>query len=106
MATQAEKIEELTRTVAMLVERVDAIQAELRRDTQRHEGELQRQMDRHDTLARAVEETRTSAAVLRRDVDELHKARDEWGRRLWALLSPLVGVLVGVLLTYLFRHLP
>jgi hypothetical protein len=102
--TQGEKIDELSRIVHNLVARIDAIHAELKRETDRHVADLQRHTDRHEAMVRVVEETRVAAAVVRRDVDDLRKTHDEWGRRLWALLSPLLGVAVGSVVTYLLRR--
>jgi hypothetical protein len=102
--THGEKIDELPRVVNNLVARIDAIHAELKRETERHELELQRQTERHEAITRVVEEVRVAAAVVRRDVDDLRKSQDEWGRRLWALFSPLLGVAIGAIVTYLLRR--
>jgi hypothetical protein len=77
--THGEKIDELSRIVNNLLARIDAIHAELKRETERHEAELQRQTDRHEGIVRAVEEARVASAVVRRDVDDLRKSQDEWG---------------------------
>lgn len=102
--TQGEKIDELSRIVHSLVTRLDAVHAELIRESGRHEINLTRQTDRHEDLARTVETVRVDAALVRRDVDDLRKTRDEWGRRLWALVGPLLGVAVGAVMTHLLRR--
>jgi hypothetical protein len=36
-------------------------------------------------------------------VDDLKKTKEEWGRRLWAMLGPILGAMIGVLLGYYLR---
>jgi hypothetical protein len=41
--------------------------------------------------------------ILKRDVEELKKTKEQWAQRLWNLLGPLVGAAAGALLTYYLR---
>jgi hypothetical protein len=45
----------------------------------------------------------TRVALLEHQLAELRKGKEEWGRRLWAVLGPTVAALLGVLLGY-FLH--
>jgi hypothetical protein len=51
-----------------------------------------------------VAELKTEVAILRREVDKLEKVKEEWGRRLWAMLGPILGATVGWVLGYLSRR--
>ena len=50
-----------------------------------------------------IADLKSEIAILKRDIEELKKTHDEWGRRLWAMVGPLLGALVGALLTYFLR---
>jgi dynactin complex subunit len=59
--------------------------------------------ERLDYVRREVEEVTpliTRVALLEHQFAELKKAHEEWGRRLWMLLAPFVGAVVGSVLTY------
>jgi hypothetical protein len=55
----------------------------------------------------ALANLKTDVAVLKRDCEELRKSKDEWGRRIWSLVVPLVtlvlGSVFGSLGTYLLQ---
>lgn len=48
-------------------------------------------------------EIKTDMAVVKRDVDELRKIKDQWTQRLWNLTGPLIGAVFGGLMTWLLR---
>jgi hypothetical protein len=41
-------------------------------------------------------------AVLRERTEDLKKRSEEWGRKLWMIVPPLIAVIVTFLLTYFF----
>lgn len=83
-----EKAEEHAKTIAMLTERLDTALAEIEtmyttlRETERNLADVRREAER-------------DGAVLKRDLADLIKWRDEWGRRLWAFGPSLLGAIVG-----------
>lgn len=91
--TNTDRIDKLTELVQQLDGRLAATHREVER--------LSTLVDGH---ARALEETKVRLAVAERDIADLKKTHDEWGRRLWALVGPLAGAAVGATLTYLLRR--
>ena len=102
--SQNVRIEELHGLVKNLVTRLDSIHAELKRESDRHESELARQTERREAIAKSLEDVQIKVAVLTRDVGELQKSKDEWGRRIWGLVQTLTGVVIGASLVYYFKR--
>jgi len=121
--TQGDKIDEALVLVNTLTVRLDSMERELKGVTTAHTettktvGEVnlavavtRQQIDelnRWKADLGPIAELKSEIALLRRDVEELKKTRDEWGRRLWAMAGPIIGALVGVaggaLITYYLR---
>ena len=76
--TDGVKVDELMVSVAVLLERVDSMQRELNRLS--------------DLLIRV--------ALLEQRLNDIQQGWERWLQRLWMLLAPLVGAVVGSLLTY------
>jgi hypothetical protein len=76
--TNTEKIEEMSRLVAALTERLDNV----RRDTE------------------GLAELATQVALLRQRVEDLRSGWNTWSQRWWMLVPPLVGALAGAVLGY------
>src|SRR5438046_2241301 len=87
--TDGEKIDELSGTVTTLVERFDNLRRELDTLT-----------PRVLEVERTLGEFKTRVALLEHQTASLNQAQEKWGQRLWLLLAPLVGAVVGSLLTY------
>ncbi len=81
--TDGEKIDELQQLVATLQARVDNIHSEVQ----------------------AIAEFRIKIAVLEERLNELKRSREETGRKQWAIIPPLIAVVVGSLLTLLVQLL-
>lgn len=81
--SEGEKIDELEKLVATLTERLNELKEEVR------DLDLPRLSQR--------------VAVLENQVEELKKSKEEWGRRAWAIVGPIVGAIGGALATYLIR---
>jgi hypothetical protein len=81
--TDGEKIDELEKVVATLIERVDAVQRDI-------EG---------------IAELKRDVAVLEERLNELKRVVEEAGRKRWAVLPPLIGAIVGAALTLLLQLL-
>jgi hypothetical protein len=79
--TVGEKVDELEKNVAAVVARLDNACNELSR----------------------LPDLRIQVAVLEQRIVQLEKSRELWGQRLWLILAPLVGAVVGSLLTFLLR---
>jgi spore coat protein CotH len=75
--TDGEKIDELEKTVAALVERVDNVREAM------------------------IDKERL--AVIEERLNELKKGIEEAGRRQWAIVPPIVGGLVGAILALLIQ---
>jgi chromosome segregation ATPase len=117
--TQGEKLDELGQFVATLTARLDSVQGEATDLTEKHDATRRELAALQTAVARveqrltevdaikaelaALGEQKVEIALLKRDVEELKKARDESGRRLWMLAAPIAGALVGVLVGYLLR---
>lgn len=104
-----DKVEELQRTVATLLERVDTIRKLLdasddaHRDTARQLTEMRREYDKQ--LADLRREHEKELALLRREVEDLKKWRDdqnkdreERSRRAWSFEPAALGALINGLL--------
>lgn len=83
--TDGEKIDELVITVAILTERVDG---------------LIEKMDALGDLAGRVVVLEQRMNALEQRFADLRHGREQWLHRAWMLLAPLVGAVVGSLLTY------
>jgi outer membrane murein-binding lipoprotein Lpp len=91
--TNSDKIDELSLSVAALTARLDALSdrfIELAGDTSR--------------LRTSTEQHTTRLTVVEREVENLKKSGDEWGRRLWGLVQVLIGAAVGGAITYLLKR--
>ena len=80
--TDGDKIDDLTKDVATLSERVHIIRAQVE----------------------VVSELSVKVALLEHQVPEIKKSQDKWGQRLWMILAPLVGAAMGSLLTYYLKR--
>lgn len=93
MATNSEKIDELYRLLDQLVGRVNTI-----------ERDLEHISERVEKLRTADEDLRLRVHTLEREAGDIKKSREEWGRRAWALVGPLVGAVIGGIVTYLVKR--
>jgi len=66
--------------------------------TERTEG-LRRQLDDQDVAALAQR-----LAVLESQVKDLRDGNQEWARRAWAIVGPILGAVVGAVLASVFRR--
>lgn len=78
------RITKLEQSLAVQVERLDALTQEIRR----HEI---------PTLAQRL-------AVLESQVRDLREGNQEWTRRAWAIVGPIFGAVVGAVLASVFRR--
>jgi hypothetical protein len=67
-------------------------------------GTLTERVERLRQTLVAMGDLSTRVALLEHQVAELKKAQEKWGRRLWMLLAPLAGAVVGALLTYYLQE--
>jgi septal ring factor EnvC (AmiA/AmiB activator) len=98
--TDGEKIDELEKVVAVLVDRGDRLRTEL----DAFHDELTK-------LARSVADTKTAEAVLVRDIAELQKAqadvrkdREESSRKRWSLLPPVISAVLSGIISALVAY--
>ncbi len=79
--------------LAALREQLDAVRRNgvLTTAKQEHDGERLADLERH-------------FALLDHKVEELRKGKEEWGRRAWAVVGPVLGALMGVALGYLLKR--
>ena len=80
--TQGEKIDELTKLVAILSERMDNLIPEV-----------------NDSRG-LIRDLITRVAVLEQKVEDLRTGRQELVRRLWMIFAPLVSGFLGALILY------
>ncbi len=92
--TQGEKIDDLSQLTTTLNERLDNV----RRDV---EGITIRCGKVDDVLT----EIKTRLAVIEERLGELKKAKETGSNRWWAILPPLIGVLIGSVLTFVVQIL-
>jgi tetrahydromethanopterin S-methyltransferase subunit G len=78
------RVTKLEQRSATLEERIDAVR---------------RQVDGADLPALAQR-----LAVLESQVKDLREGKQEWARRAWTIVGPLLGATVGAVLTYIFRR--
>ena len=81
--TDGEKVNDLEKLVATLVERVDNLRGEVE----------------------SIAESATRIAVFEERLNELKRVGEESSRKLWSLLPPLLGALLGAALTLLVQQL-
>jgi hypothetical protein len=82
--TQGEKVDELMQAVATLTERLDNLREEVK--------------------GLDLTGVTTRLAVVEKQLEDFKKGKEEWGRRLWAILGPILGAVIGVLVGYLLRR--
>jgi predicted nucleic acid-binding Zn-ribbon protein len=90
MTKTEERLEELSRLMATLTERLD----NLRRDVETVTGRGHKAEEAGNAIAKTV-------AVIEERLNEMKKSVEEGGRRRWALLPPLLGGSVGATLALL-----
>jgi len=78
------RVTKLEQLVAALTERVES---------------LRRQIDDQDVPALAQR-----LAVVESQVKDLREGRQEWARRAWAIVGPILGAVAGAVLAYVFRR--
>ena len=124
--TLEDKVDDLTKLVAPLEQQVQALKgqfngitsekADLAREvgsSGRSLGVLEHQLKDHrgwnDGFG-SVDQLKIDLAIARKELDELKrwqdevkKQKDEWGRRLWALISSIIVALTGWTLGYFSR---
>lgn len=93
MATNTEKVDDLIRLVA----RLDALIESVEKRVSRLEQKL-------DELAAACGRADSRTSILEREVAELKAHRDEWGRRAWSLVVPIITAIVGGVVGYLLKR--
>ncbi len=79
--TDGEKIDETVTVVAVLQEQVKAL-------------------ERQGSSLRNLE---LKVALLEHRLDKLEMGNEEWGRRAWAIVGPVVGAILGGLVGYFLR---
>ena len=93
MPTNSEKIDELARLVTELAGRVATI-----------EKDAEWSSEWVEKLRAASEEMRIRLATLEREIEELKKSREEWGRRGWAIVMALITAFIGGVIGYLLKR--
>lgn len=91
--TPTERIIELSNLLATVTAQLDALREEVK-------GIASEQ----DKMSDSFSEVRTKLALLAQQSADLKTAKEEWARRWWAILGPIVGALVGGLLMYLLKR--
>src|SRR5690242_12600900 len=86
-----DKVEELQRNVATLQERLDYVGKTLEKALIDHQDTAHRLADLH-------REHEREQALLKREVEELRKWKDELGRRLWAFGPNIAGAVISGLI--------
>lgn len=117
--TQGDKIDEAFVIVDTIAVRLDSVNRDLESITAAHAQTLKTVGDVNTAVAVSkqqidelnrwkadlgpIADLKSEMALLRRDIEELRKSRDEWGRRIWAMTGPLLGAVVGAILGYYLR---
>ena len=92
MPTNTERIGALERLAAQYLARIERLEADMR-------GAVEREQRSEQRVA-ALERIRD---VLVHRVEELERGRERWAGRLWAVVGPVLGALLGGLAGYLLR---
>jgi predicted nucleic acid-binding Zn-ribbon protein len=87
------RADDLAPIVESLKVRVDSIEEQLRQ--LRHQ---------HEALRIQAESGNSRLSVVEREVENLKRSGDEWGRRAWAVLLALVSAIIGGAITYLLKR--
>jgi hypothetical protein len=91
--TQAEKLDDLTRLTAILEARLESLKDTIN------------EMKGEQAGFRAELATLTTRiALLEHQTADLRKGKEEWGRRLWMVLGPILGAIVGGVIGYFLRR--
>ena len=118
--TPTEKVNYLSNLVSTLTEQVKALDADMKGQVAEHSRTAQALGDLKNAVVRLQEQMsellrwkgeigtlttlQTDIAVLKRDVEKLEKVKEEWGRRVWAMVGPVLGAVVGWVLGYFSRR--
>lgn len=52
----------------------------------------------------SLADLKTEVTIVKRDIEKLEKTKEEWGRRFWAILGPVLGAVAGWALGYFSRR--
>lgn len=114
--TPTERIHSLSNTVTSHEERLQFLAAKIVRLESALARTTQELAESNHTVIRLEEQlaefqrwkaeatpVKTEVAILRRDVEKLEKVKEEWARRVWATVGPILGAAVGWVLGILSR---
>lgn len=111
--TNTDKIDDLVRTVEALSTRLDELEKEANRTREQKEA-IRSQLSDHAIKLSSMEkqvpgprelpDIREQLAVVKSQVEDLRKDREEWGRRLWLLLPPIAAAIAGVVAGYFLKR--
>jgi outer membrane murein-binding lipoprotein Lpp len=91
--TDGEKIDELEKLMAILLDREGATRARV--------DQLHTEMKE---LAASVAELKTAVALLQHDVAEMKKQQEEASKKYWSLLPPLVNAVLSGIISALVAY--
>lgn len=98
--TLVDKVEDLTKLAATHEERLGALDAA-----------LESMATNWGTIKETLGEMKINAALLQREIveftkwkDDVKKGSEEWGRRAWAVLPPVIAVILSCLLTFFLNR--
>ncbi len=100
MATNTERIDDLSATTNHLTTKIELIA----RESELSKTQLATLANSLDELKAANAIAITKFALLERELEEQKKTREEWGRRRWALLVPIITAVLGAVLGYLLKR--
>ena len=100
MATNTEKVQELTALVQHLAFQVQAFEADIKRLSSQRDQDLKAVED----LKSAANKATTDSAVIAHRVGELEKHRESWTQRFWQLGIGLLLAVVGGVIGYQLKR--